>query len=89
MFGENPTLYTQEDNKPLEYERNFTQNVLYVLSTNLLNVICLNILISIVTDNYDNVMQKFEATDALFKLDLILNSELLILVYRSWFGKCY
>lgn len=46
MFGEN--LEDMPD-------QNGPQQILYIISTNIQVVVCLNILISIVTDNYDNV----------------------------------
>jgi len=38
--------------------------LLYCLSTNFIIIICMNILISIVTENYDNIQAKMSAYDA-------------------------
>ena len=55
MFGEN----TDAD----ELEINFSKTFFYVIATNVIVVISLNILISIVTDNYDNVLMRMNAID--------------------------
>ena len=47
MFGENPTYGDIKDSPPAIF--------LYFIATNFQVIICLNILISIVTDNYDNI----------------------------------
>lgn len=46
MFGENPPRLANEQGSLI---------VLYVVGTSLIVIVCLNILISVVTDNYDNV----------------------------------
>jgi len=46
MFGEN-TDWVNIDSFPKFF--------MYIVATNIVNIICLNILISIVTDNYENV----------------------------------
>lgn len=47
MFGENMEKFNKQ--KPAVI-------VLYILGTFLINIVCLNILISVVTDNYDLVI---------------------------------
>jgi len=54
MFGENLQIY---DDKNKQVANN-GQIFLYVIGTNLINIIALNILISIVCENYDNVLLK-------------------------------
>lgn len=58
--------------------------ILYVLETNILIIVCLNILISVVTDNYDMVMQKMEATDCHFRANLMDEIESLLVWRRSY-----
>lgn len=53
---------------------------LYMVGTFLINIVCLNILISVVTDNYDLVIQRIEAEDAKFKANKLLSIEA-----RHWF----
>lgn len=45
---------------------------LYALGAFLINIVCLNILISVVTDNYDLVMQRMVAEDCRFKAKQML-----------------
>lgn len=67
-----------------EYQQVFGENIenfnkqkpavifLYVIGTILINIVCLNILISVVTDNYDLVIQRIEAEDCKFKAKKML-----------------
>ena len=55
MFGENTDAS--------DMEGQLTLLVFYVIGTNTIVVISLNILISIVTDNYDNVLMRMNAID--------------------------
>ena len=40
---------------------------IYFMGTILINIVCLNIIISVVTDNYDIVMQRIDAEDSIYK----------------------
>lgn len=53
------------------YQMRESTRILYVVETNILIIVCLNILISVVTDNYDLVMQRMEATDCRFRAELM------------------
>lgn len=55
MFGENTDAG--------ELETHFSKLFFYLIATNVIVVISLNILISIVTDNYDNVLMRMNAID--------------------------
>lgn len=68
MFGENPTFFDPKN--PGDSTTGYI--LMYILGTNLINIICLNILISIVTDNYDYVIQKFDYTDSIYKAQVLL-----------------
>ena len=48
---------------------------LYVLATNFMVIMCLNILISIVTENYDKVCQTIAAEDYRIKAQMLLDIE--------------
>lgn len=63
IFGENV------ENLP---NQKLTMIFLYVFGTYLINIVCLNILISVVTDNYDLVIQRVEAEDYKFKAKKLL-----------------
>ena len=63
MFGENVEDFSKQ--KPAVI-------FLYVCGTFLINIVCLNILISVVTDNYDMVIQRMEAEDCKFKAKKML-----------------
>lgn len=41
--------------------------LIYFVGTILINIVCLNIIISVVTDNYDLVMQRLDAEDSNYK----------------------
>ena len=41
--------------------------IIYLMGTILINIVCLNIIISVVTDNYDLVMQRIDAEDSRYK----------------------
>ena len=56
MFGENPEADDLQTGKGLKL-------VSYVIATNTIVIVCLNILISLVTDNYDNVQSRMNAID--------------------------
>jgi hypothetical protein len=47
----------------------------YLMGTNAIVVISLNILISIVTDNYDNVLMRMNAIDQKHKAGILLENE--------------
>ena len=47
-----------------DIKSSYPKILLYLLSTNFIIIICMNILISIVTENYDNVQAKIRAYDA-------------------------
>lgn len=66
VFGEN-----QEDLSSQQRSIIF----LYFSGTFLINIVCLNILISVVTDNYDLVMQRIEAEDCKFKAKKLYSNE--------------
>ena len=51
---------------------------LYIVATNMLVVVCLNILISIVTDNYDNVQARILAIDQTKKASMLYDNEIII-----------
>lgn len=68
MFGEN--LENMETEKT-------SRQALYFIFTNLINIIILNILISIVTDNYDNVNQRILAIDYTKKAAMMYEYEVL------------
>ena len=42
---------------------------IYLMGTILINIVCLNIIISVVTDNYDIVMQRIDAEDSKYKAE--------------------
>lgn len=66
MFGEN-TEWVNIDSFPKFF--------MYIVATNIVNIICLNILISIVTDNYENVQQKIKAIDRKQQAQLLEDNE--------------
>lgn len=68
MFGENIEDFQKQ--KPAVV-------FLYVTGTFLINIVCLNILISVVTDNYDLVIQRIIAEDCKFKARKMLFNETL------------
>ena len=49
--------------------------ILYIGGTFVINIVCLNILISVVTDNYDIVIQRKEAEDCKYKAEKMLYNE--------------
>lgn len=49
---------------------------LYISGTFLINIVCLNILISVVTDNFDRVMQRIEAENCKIKAKKMLSQEI-------------
>lgn len=49
---------------------------LYVLATNFMVIMCLNILVSIVTEIYDTVCQTIKAVDYRIKAKMLLDIEL-------------
>lgn len=75
MFGENPetTELTAANSNDWKFDFLF-----YLIHTNVINVICLNILISIVTDNYDNVQSRMNAIDLKEKASILLQHELIM-----------
>ena len=70
MFGENPDTSDIVEGNSIKFEFWF-----YLIHTNTINVICLNILISIVTDNYDNVQSRMNAIDYKQKAAILLQHE--------------
>lgn len=70
MFGEN-TDWANIDS--------FPKFLMYIVATNIINIICLNILISIVTDNYENVQQKIKAIDRKQQAQLLEDNEKIML----------
>jgi len=72
MFGENPAFADVKLTKPAL--------VMYLISTNIINIICLNILISIVTDNYAGINAMVISYDAKKKADLLLCNEKMYLL---------
>lgn len=65
MFGENPEPGSMR----------YTRWIAYVLSTFLLNIVGLNLLISVITDNYTKVTSKLSAIDQKSRLEQILKVE--------------
>ena len=62
---------------------------MYVIGTCLINIVCLNILISVVTDCYDLVMQRIESEDFKFKAGRLLIFETLQNYYNKMIrNKC-
>ena len=77
IFGENLEDFSTQ---------NLMVEFLYVFATNFLIVICLNILISIVTDNYDNVQQTITAQDFKLKSQMLYEMELVMFSHRRQAG---
>lgn len=74
MFGENIANL---------HEQSSALIFLYISGTFLINIVCLNILISVVTDNFDRVMQRIEAEDCKIKAKKMLSQE----IFWSYFLK--
>lgn len=66
-FGENPDV-----------EIDLIQFLVYITSTLFLNIVTMNLLISIISDTYDRVTMTQKATDNKQKLDLLLQTERLL-----------
>jgi hypothetical protein len=66
IFGENPELKMEE-----KYTEVF---VLYLLFTLIVNIVLLNLLISIIGDNYDRVLTTYKSTDLKEKSHLLLET---------------
>ena len=75
MFGENPETAELTAANSNDWKFDF---LFYLIHTNVINVICLNILISIVTDNYDNVQSRMNAIDLKEKASILLQHELIM-----------
>lgn len=82
MFGENAEAYDI-------YKEDWLICFLYIAGTNLIVVVCLNILISIVQDNYDNVQLKMQATNFKQKAKILLENEKFMYWKRNSGAKKY
>lgn len=82
MFGENAEA---ED----IWKDNWVILVLYLAGTNLIVVVCLNILISIVQDKYDSVQLKMKATNFKHKAKILLANEKFMYWKRNMGAKKY
>lgn len=78
MFGENP-----ETNDLVEQNSFKFAAIFYFIHSNMINVISLNILISIVTDNYDNVQSRMNAIDLKAKAAILLQHESVMIWNRK------
>ena len=67
MYGENP----EYDNVMISFAR----VTIYFISSNLIVIICLNILISIVTDKYEDVMYRLKAIDFKMQAEMLQTAE--------------
>jgi len=67
MFGENPSYKDIQGSVPAL--------VMYTIATNIINIICLNILISIVSANYSDILLLARSNDAKKKAKLLLDNE--------------
>ena len=70
MFGENPSFNDIKGSVPAL--------VMYTIATNIINIICLNILISIVSANYSDIIALVKSYDAKKKAKLLLDNEKII-----------
>lgn len=68
-FGENPDV-----------DIDLIQFIVYIISTLFLNIVTMNLLISIISETYDRVTMTQKATDNKQKLDLLLQMER----YQKW-----
>lgn len=71
-------MYRQTFGENVEEDVPLSQFVVYILSTLFLNVVTLNLLISIISDTYDRVTMTQQATDSKQKLELLLQIELMM-----------
>ena len=60
-----------------------TQWAIYLLFTVLLNIVCLNLLISILSNTYDNVQASYDSTDCRTKAGMIHEISMLMLWNRN------
>lgn len=65
IFGENP------DNSQSKWEN--TRTFLYITFTNLMNIVMLNLLIAIISDDYDRVQATQKSTDLRAKCGILLD----------------
>lgn len=65
------------------YEMRWETQILYIVETNFLIIICLNILISVVTDNYDIVIQRIVSIDCQYRAKLMSEMESLMFWRRD------
>ena len=66
-----------------DLENGITLLIFYILGSNVIVVISLNILISIVTDKYDNVLMKLRAIDMKHQAQIMLEQEIFLFWNRQ------
>lgn len=86
MFGNNPAMKELIDENDNTVK---TRLIFYLIGSNVIVVIALNILISIVTDNYDNVQTRMNAIDQKEKASILLANEYLMIWNRDIKDKQY
>lgn len=76
MYGENPP-YAQYDDQPEDDvpDMNYKDWIAYILSSFLINIVGLNLLISVIGDNYAKVTSKLNSIDYKARLNQILQIE--------------
>ena len=78
-FSESYQLIFGEDTRQQKNDENeITRFVSYFISTNFIIVVCLNLLISIIQSNYEQVQEKFKSIDYKLKAELLLTVETLM-----------
>jgi len=80
MFGENPAFDDVKNSPPYL--------IMYAISTNIINIICLNILISVVSDNYARIKGSLKAYDSRLKAQLLFQNEKVVKMKEQIFKKC-
>lgn len=74
MFGENPP-YEQYDGQDEPPDMTYKDWIAYILSSFLINIVGLNLLISVIGDNYNKVSSKLNSIDYKARLNQILQIE--------------
>jgi len=82
IIGQRPT-------NPTIHEESYTVNFMYLMATTLLNIILLNILISVVADNFAKAQEKISCMDTKKKAKMLLAHERLMIWKRSKGQKKY
>lgn len=77
LFGENPEI-PDGSNSPIRWG-------LYISFTILMNIVMLNLLISIISDSYDQVQSCQKSTDLRAKCGILWDFGQLEIFFRKWF----